>query len=43
MKPGPVRNRIEELVNEWLFHIKPGSPESSNGAHNRGMRWEEVG
>jgi Fe-S cluster assembly protein SufD len=43
MKPGPVRERIEGLVNEWLFHIKPGSPESGTGPNHRTMHWEEVG
>ncbi len=43
MKPGPVRTRIEDLVNEWLFHIKPGSPESGKGAPDRAIHWEEVG
>ena len=43
MKPGPVRARIEELVNEWLFQIKPGSPAGGKGAQERAMHWEEVG
>ena len=43
MKPGPVRARIEELVNQWLFQIKPGSPDGSKGAQERDMHWEEVG
>lgn len=43
MKPGPVQTRIEELVNEWLFHIKPGSPENGKGAPDRAPHWEEAG
>ncbi len=43
MKPGPVRARIEELVNEWLFHTEPGSPEPGNAAQERALHWEEVG
>jgi len=43
MKPGPARTRVEELVNEWLFHIKPGSPEHGKGAPDRAPHWEEVG
>jgi Fe-S cluster assembly protein SufD len=41
MKPGPARVRVEELVNEWLFHIKPGSPAAGNT--DRDLHWEEVG
>ncbi|HLK33859.1 MAG TPA: Fe-S cluster assembly protein SufD [Terriglobales bacterium] len=43
MKTGPVRARVEDLVNEWLFHIKPGNPEDGKGASSRAMHWEEVG
>ena len=43
MKAGPVQTRIEELVNEWLFHIKPGSPENGKGAPDRAPHWEEAG
>jgi Fe-S cluster assembly protein SufD len=43
MKPGPVRKRVEDLVNEWLFQVKPGSPTDDEGAQERAMHWEEVG
>jgi Fe-S cluster assembly protein SufD len=43
MKPGPVRKRVEDLVNEWLFQVKPGSPTDGKGAQERAMHWEEVG
>ena len=43
MKAGAVRSRIEGLVNESLFSIKPGSPERGAGARDRAMHWEEVG
>ena len=43
MKPGPVRARIEELVNEWLFHTAPRSPQPGNAAQERALHWEEVG
>jgi Fe-S cluster assembly protein SufD len=43
MKSGPVRTRVEELVNEWLFHIKPWRPDGSKSEQDHAVHWEEVG
>jgi hypothetical protein len=43
MKSGPVRTRVEDLVNEWLFHIKPWRPDGSKSKQDHAVHWEEVG